>query len=149
MPWSFQFSKPTRLKVERPDMRLSHALLLTRLLVLAVLLPVLRHSMDLPTLVGMLGRGGYRRRNIAKADLAVVRRVSALSRRLRIYRNCLNRSLLLYHLLPAQPCVPELVLGLGLRDDGQWIGHAWILLDGAPFEEENLAGYTPFVYFRK
>ena len=130
-------------------MRLSHAVLFVRLVFLALLLPVLRRFMDLPTLVDLLGRGGSRVRNVAEADLTAVRRVSALSRRLPVYRNCLNRSLLLFHLLPAGACAPELVLGLGLGEDGQWLGHAWVLLNGAPFEEGNLAHYTPFAHFRK
>lgn len=51
-------------------------------------------------------------------------------------RSCLSRSLLLYRFLSRNNTNPLLVTGIRRTEDENWKGHAWVLVDGKPFEAE-------------
>lgn len=63
-------------------------------------------------------------------------------------RDCLQRSLLLYRLLSAAGAGPELVVGLH-EQDGNVIGHAWVLVDGKSLVEPEpaLLRFSPVLRF--
>ena len=62
--------------------------------------------------------------------------------------NCLERGLIAYRYLGAAGASPTLVVGMG-HNDGDVIGHAWVLVDGRPAgeTETSLANYTPVLTF--
>jgi hypothetical protein len=63
-------------------------------------------------------------------------------------RDCLQRSLLLYRLLSAVGADPELVVGFR-EQDGNIIGHAWVLVDEVSLVEpqSDLVRFSPVFRF--
>jgi len=77
-------------------------------------------------------RGGRRDREAERLLAARVLRASRLVGA--SDRDCLQRSLLLYHKLSQAGAEPKLLVGFR-RVDGQTIGHAWVAVDGRPVIE--------------
>jgi hypothetical protein len=65
-------------------------------------------------------------------------------------RDCLQRSLLLYHVLSRAGADPTLVVGF-CQMNGQMLGHAWVIVDGHAVidVETDLLGYLPVFCFGK
>jgi hypothetical protein len=63
--------------------------------------------------------------------------------------NCLERSLILYRYLGRGGAEPTLVLGFGRGDGKRRLGHAWVVVDGAPLidSQTELDSYEPIVAF--
>jgi hypothetical protein len=63
--------------------------------------------------------------------------------------NCLERSLILYRYLGRGGAAPTLVLGVGRGDRERRLGHAWLVVDGAPLidSQAELDSYEPIVAF--
>ena len=63
-------------------------------------------------------------------------------------RDCLQRSLLLYHVLSRAGADPTLVIGFQ-RVDGQIRGHAWVVVDGCALleSESDLVRFSPALLF--
>jgi hypothetical protein len=61
---------------------------------------------------------------------------------------CLERSLLTYRFLSGAGADPHLVVGV-LSGNGQVVGHAWVVVDGAPLFESKatLGGYASLLSF--
>ena len=125
----------------------SDAWLLARMLGWAAALPVAKRRVPLIDLVERAApaRNRHPARN---AELAV-----ALARwvyRIPLFRdNCLEKSLLTFHYLPAGERGYRLVLGFrGVAREAP-PGHAWLTVDGVPVHDspESLAGLTPLVSF--
>jgi hypothetical protein len=121
--------------------------LLARMLGWATALPVAKRRVPLIDLVERAApsRNEHPARN---AELAV-----ALARwvyRIPVFRdNCLEKSLLTFHYLPAGERGYRLVLGFrGTARDAP-PGHAWLTVDGIPVHDtlQSLAGLTPLVSF--
>jgi hypothetical protein len=121
--------------------------LLARMLGWATALPMAKRRVPLIDLVERAApsRNGHPARN---AELAV-----ALARwvyRIPLFRdNCLEKSLLTFHYLPAGERGYRLVLGFrGTARDAP-PGHAWLTVDGIPVHDtpQSLAGLTPLVSF--
>lgn len=112
----------------------------------ACVLPALKRTVPLPVLARLLWRrshGVHRHPTHAGRIEKVARWIygpSALS----APRNCLERSLLLYRLLSKHHDDAQIVTGVR-RGEGQWQGHAWVLVDGRPFGEPaaNVEDFTP------
>jgi hypothetical protein len=63
--------------------------------------------------------------------------------------NCLERSLILYRFLGREGADPTLVLGMGRGASGRHLGHAWVLVNGAPVIDSptELSSYEPVLAF--
>jgi hypothetical protein len=127
--------------------RPADVVLFARMLGWAAALPVLKRRMPLPKLVETAvpdERAGPARRPET---------VVALSRW--VYRipflrdNCLEKSLLTYRYLPADPGRYLLVLGVRTSDAEGSPGHAWLTIDGDPVHDtaEALADLVPILAF--
>jgi len=108
-------------------------------------LPVLKHVMPLPTLTRLMWRGGKGRRRQRRREQRAAAIVGGLSRR--AGGNCLERSLLLYRVLSRLNADPVLVAGMG--KSGDFIGHAWVEVEGETLLEspQSLAPYVEVVRF--
>lgn len=111
--------------------------LLLRISVWALVLPALKRMIPLQTLARWMwvapGRSVEQHRD--EKIGAAVRWISIF-----IYRDdtsCLERSLLLYRFLSASDKNPVLISGLKRTEDQGWKGHAWIMVDGKPFDESE------------
>jgi hypothetical protein len=121
--------------------------LLARMLCWATALPVAKRRVPLIELVERAApsRNEHPARN---AELAV-----ALARwvyRIPVFRdNCLEKSLLTFHYLPAGERGYRLVLGFRSTARDAPPGHAWLTVDGIPVHDtpRSLAGLTPLVSF--
>jgi hypothetical protein len=101
----------------------------------ALLLPALKRLVPLKSLVPFLWSTPKANRNPDREEkiAAVVRWITVF-----LYRNdktCLERSLLLYHFLSKSNSNPLLVTGMLRTEEQNWKGHAWIVVDGKPFDE--------------
>ncbi|MEA2403493.1 MAG: Transglutaminase-like superfamily [Thermoleophilaceae bacterium] len=125
-------------------------ILLGRMLAWRAALPVLKWALPLPRLVRLMaapqavdGRRPDRERAVAALahGLSGPRGVAALD-------NCLERSLVLYRYLGRSGARPELVVGVGKRDESV-AGHVWVLLDGEALYETpaSLSEFAPIVSF--
>ena len=63
--------------------------------------------------------------------------------------NCLERGLIAYCFLLEGHAEPTLVIGMGRNDAENVIGHAWVLLNGAPAGESatSVSQYVPVLAF--
>jgi hypothetical protein len=107
-----------------------------------------KRLVPLPMLVRMLWRDAAGTRDPAREAREVAVALTA-SRWTGVRgRDCLQRSLLLYHLLSRAGADPVLVVGFRKRDDGIE-GHAWVRVDGRAVAdaEAGLSEFTPFVAF--
>jgi hypothetical protein len=124
--------------------------LLLRVLAWSLALPVLKRLLPLPVLVRLMSDGDRR----GVRDEAHAQRLATLVRRVLRLRggdpNCLEQSLLLYRYLPRVGLRPDLIVGFRSGVEHAPIGHAWLVVDDAPFEESNesLDGYSPLLLFR-
>lgn len=112
-------------------------ILAARILAWACVLPALKHTLPLQTLVRLVRRAP----NAAGRDPRHEEQVVTFARwacRLTRWRsggNCLERGLIAYRYLGAANAEPTLVVGIA-RDDRSGVrGHAWVLLDGQPAGE--------------
>jgi hypothetical protein len=112
----------------------------------SLVLPALKHLLPLPRVVRLMARGSAGARSRDRERL--VERIAG-----RIYRGrkpgtCLERSLLAYRYLSDANAEPQLVIGVR-RDERDVLGHAWVLVDGAPVYEasETLSMFLPVVTF--
>jgi hypothetical protein len=122
-------------------------LLSGRMLLWAVILPVLKRVVPLSRLVTVMAP-----RHRSAADTKRTQDVVTLARwmyRTRALRdNCLERSLITYRYLPAGNEGSLLVLGVRKGDDGP-PGHAWLMVNGVPVHDsdETLEKLVPVVAF--
>jgi hypothetical protein len=101
-----------------------------------LLLGILKHFVPLRSLAKWTWCQATARRD-RLAERRLTGNVLRLSRLLGISdRDCLQRSLLLYRLLSAAGADPELVVGID-EQDGNIVGHAWILVDGESLVEPD------------
>lgn len=111
--------------------------LLPRIAAWSFVLPFVKRVLPLPALVRLMER--YERNEVRDEIRGeqLVRLVSGVLRFRSGDPNCLERSLILYRYLPLAGLDSELVIGFkeGVGGDHAPIGHAWILVDGEPFEE--------------
>lgn len=118
-------------------MTLREALLFMRLLGWSLVLPLLKRVLPLPALVRLM-RGACLS---VEPDDAAGERLAVLVRRVLRLRggdpNCLERSLLLFRYLERTGLEPHLVVGFKLDTDRSPVGHAWIVVDGKPFHDED------------
>lgn len=108
-------------------------------------LPVLKHALPLPTLTRLMWREGTGRDRHVQREQRAVAIVRGLSRR--AGGNCLERSLVLYRFLSRLNADPVLIAGMG--KSGEFIGHAWVEVDGQPLLEspQSLAPYAEVARF--
>ena len=124
----------------------STASLVIRMGAWSLILPVLKHVVPLQRLVRLMSRptNGARSPETERKIVTWARRAY----RLRRSGTCLERSLLVYRYLTEASAHPRLVVGMqrGQRD---LLGHAWVLVDGAPLYESNatLEPFLPIVEF--
>jgi Transglutaminase-like superfamily len=123
--------------------------LLTRMLVWRTVLPLLKRRVPLATLARIMWRKPGARIRPDHTD-----RVIDLAQRLyggyRVGEEsiCLERSLLMFRFLSNAGADPQLVVGIR-RPGGSVIGHAWVLVDGAPLFEPaaSIQEYASFFSF--
>ena len=120
--------------------------LLVRMGVWSLVLPVLKQLVPLPTLVRVMSRQARGARS-AEVEMQIVRSARRVYR-LRRSGSCLERSLLAYRYLSDANADPRLVIGVR-KADPDVIGHAWVLIDGAPLFESSasLEPFSPVVEF--
>lgn len=108
----------------------------------ALIIPAALRTMSLGRLMTWITPGPpppLRRRVASIDDRALARWVSRILSALPgpWHLSCLNRSVVLYHLLRAAGRPVELCIGV-TRDAGARIAaHAWLVLDGAPYLESD------------
>jgi hypothetical protein len=123
------------------------AWLIARMLAWRLALPVLKRTLPLSRLVRLAA--SVRRSRLPFTTGQVVSASHRLfGTRSTESSDCLERSLLTYRFLLEAGAAPELVLGVDRTADGA-LGHAWVLLAGAPVDEspDALARYAPLVSF--
>jgi hypothetical protein len=99
------------------------------------ILPVLKHSMPLPRLIGVMQ---HPRRARGERRLDREERVAILAERVfqvsHSSEDCLELSLVLYRYLGETGADPRLVIAI--RKDGDLAcGHAWVTVDGVPVHD--------------
>ena len=122
------------------------AWLLLRMLAWRLALPVLKRLVPLPRLVRLAaGRRGTSRFTPAQVVSASHR---LFRERAPSSGDCLERSLLTYRFLLQAGAEPQLVCGVG-RAGEDVVGHAWVVVGGAPVDEEpeSVARYSTLVSF--
>jgi Transglutaminase-like superfamily/Coenzyme PQQ synthesis protein D (PqqD) len=124
----------------------STASLVIRMGAWSLILPVLKHSVPLQRLVRLMSRPTNDARS-AETERKIVN-WARRAYRLRRSGTCLERSLLVYRYLTEASARPRLVVGMR-RGERDLVGHAWVLVDGAPLYESNatLEPFLPIVEF--
>lgn len=130
--------------------RPSHVWLALRCLAWACVLPLLKRTLPITTLVGWMQQPS----RLARRDASLEERIVLFARwacratRLGGDANCLERGLLSYRYLTAANAEPTLFIGVR-RITGGVDGHAWVTTDGVPRGESPsiLATYTVIVTF--
>ena len=121
-----------------------------RVLAWACVLPALKHMVPVRSLARLMhAPAGVLRRDPAReARIVMFARWAARVPRWKSGGNCLERGLIAYRYLGVAGASPTLVVGMG-HNDGDVIGHAWVLVDGRPAgeTETSLAAYTPVFAF--
>lgn len=117
---------------------------LARIAVLWPAAAVLKRSVPVPRLAGLFGaaprlgpgRGGPRRGG-AVPPWRLARLIDGVLRRAYRHRPgyCVERSLLLFHLLRRGGHPARLCFGVVRAPEGRLAGHAWVTLDGEPVAE--------------
>jgi hypothetical protein len=131
---------------------LSHpkdAWLVMRILSWAFLLPILKRLVPLKKLSPwMWSEPG------SSQDPDYEQKLSTMVRWIYIFifddeKSCLERSLLLYRYLSRINRNPQLITGMRRTEAGTWKGHAWIELDGKPFQERtaHIQDFRPMMVF--
>ena len=129
---------------------LSDVILAVRVMWWASVLPLLKWMLPIRSLVKLAWRTPRVPHDDARDD-----RVLAFSRwacritRWRSGGNCLERGLISYRFLLEGGAAPTLVVGMRRADETGVIGHAWVLLHGAPAGEslESVKDYVPMFAF--
>jgi hypothetical protein len=122
------------------------AWLLARMVAWRCALPLLKRTLPLQRLVRIAATS--RRRHPFSAEQVVAASHRLFGTRTVASSDCLERSLLTYRFLAEGGAEPELVCGLR-RSDRELIGHAWVVLGGAPIDERSdaIAGYSTLLAF--
>ncbi len=119
--------------------------MVAELVVWRISLPVLKRLISVETLVKRMAPPAPSSPHTIANRVEQIRQVVGSGGRLLVSANCLERSLVFYRLLLRAGAAPVLVLGM--RRDGSTLkGHAWVALDGEPFEVSE-DHYTPVVAF--
>lgn len=122
--------------------------LMARMLAWRLALPVLKRLLPLRRLVRL---AAGRRRPVSSFTPDQVVSVSHRLFGLRspASSDCIERSVLTYRFLLQVGAAPELVCGVERSAEGMMVGHAWVLLGGAPVDEapEALARYATLLAF--
>ena len=123
------------------------AWLLARMLAWRLVLPLLKRTLPLPRLVRLAARGQRARSAATPAQVVSVSH-RLFGKRAPQSSDCLERSLLTYRFLAEAGAAPEFVFGLQ-REGSEVVGHAWVLVGGAPVDEtpEAVARYASVVAF--
>ncbi len=108
-------------------------------------LPLLKRFVSLPRLARFMwsrGSSQGRRPEREQRAIAIVRGLSRSSG-----GNCLDRSLILYRFLSRANADPALVAGTG--KSGDFVGHAWVEVEGRPLLEnrQTLAQYVEMMRY--
>jgi hypothetical protein len=124
----------------------SNALLALRMSSWVLVLPLAKRVFPVERLARFMWRDG-RGLRIPEQESYVIRLGCRLTRF--SGSNCLERSLILYRYLGSGGADPTLVLGVGTGEGQQRLGHAWLVVDGAPLidSQAELEKYEPFVAF--
>lgn len=112
-------------------------ILAVRIMAWACVLPALKHTLPLQTLVRLVRRapGTGARDPRHEEQVVTFARWACRLTRWNSGGNCLERGLIAYRYLSAAGAEPTLVVGIA-RDDRSGVrGHAWVLLDGQPAGE--------------
>jgi len=123
------------------------AWLLARMLAWRLALPLLKRALPLGRLVRLAASVRTSRSPFTAGQVVSVSH-RLFGRRSLESSDCLERSLLTYRFLLKAGAAPELVFGVDRTDVGV-VGHAWVVLAGAPIDEspESLARYAPLAAF--
>jgi hypothetical protein len=109
--------------------RLASALVVGRLLPIYLAFAALKHLLPLRVLARLAWRAPREVRDI-EAERRVVGRIIPTARLAgRADRDCLQRSLLIYHALSKAGADPVLVVGFS-KSERRLRGHAWVVTDG-------------------
>ena len=123
----------------------SDAVLATKALAWALVLPALKHIVSVKSLAAVMHQPQRRATRDADRERRIVTFAhwSARLTRWNSGGNCLERSLIAYRYLCAAGAHPTLVIGVGRGAVGV-IGHAWVLVDGQLVGEPQsaIAPYT-------
>lgn len=123
----------------------SDAVLATRALAWALVLPALKHMVSVKSLAAVMHQPQRRATRDADRERRIMTFAhwSARLTRWNSGGNCLERSLIAYRYLCAAGAHPTLVIGVGRGAIGV-IGHAWVLVDGQLVGEppSAIASYT-------
>jgi hypothetical protein len=126
------------------------ARLLLRAVCWRAVLPLLKRTVSLRTLVRWMWPGGVAPSQpgdtFARTRLHAVRYFIAHGGRTVVSDNCLERSLLLYRFLAEANLDPRLVMGVR-RENGETDGHVWIEVDGRPLADSTTSRYRPVLVF--
>lgn len=126
------------------------ATLLARMLAWWIALPLLKRTTPLPRLVRLAQLDSQRTARDPEREAKVAALAEWLFKvRPRPARdNCLERSLVAYRFLGRLGAAPELVVGVGDKEQAT-VGHVWVMVDGRPVhdEPETLDAYEAIVVF--
>jgi len=100
----------------------------------ALVLPVLKRTVPLATLARIMCSGSRSGRSNPERRRLIAALSGLIYSRYSMQSHCLERSLLLYRFLSKAAAEPRLVVGMVKTGKG-WQGHAWVLVDGSPFDE--------------
>lgn len=124
--------------------------LLVRMAAWFVVLPVLIRLVSLQRLVRWLARPSRRRQRRPRREQRLIQFAAWFDRLTpkSSAGQCLNRGLLLYHMLSREQAQPRLVLGVA-RAATSVEGHAWVVVDGCAVGEsrEILSRFAPMLVF--
>ena len=121
-----------------------------RIMTWACVLPVLKRVMPIRSLVRLVWRSSRLAPDAERDERVVVfARWACRLVRWRDGGNCLERGLIAYRFLLEGHAEPTLVIVMGRNDAANVIGHAWVLLNGAPAGESSTAisQYVPVFAF--
>jgi hypothetical protein len=123
--------------------------LVFRIFAWACVLPILKRVVPLKSLTRFLWLPPKTARNTEQEE-----KIGAAVRWIYLFvfrnnTNCIERSLLLYRFLSRSNADPSLVTGMKRAEGNNWKGHAWILVDGIPFEEPeaSIQDFKPLMIF--
>lgn len=110
--------------------------LMIRIVSWALILPILKRIVPLKSLAKFMWTPAKKERTPEQE-----RKIATLVRWLYYFvfsqKTCLERSLLLYRFLSRNNSDPRLITGMRRAEDQSWKGHAWIVVDGKPFDERE------------
>jgi hypothetical protein len=116
----------------------SDSFLLARIGMWALALPILKRVLPLQTLARIMWSHAkeQRKTSLEQKVATIVRWIYGFV----IPKGaCLDRSLILYRYLSGMRIDVRLVTGIKRTEEKGWKGHAWVLVDGKPFEEAEPA----------